>query len=106
MFGTEPPTDQQLDPGFELRTVQRIFKRDPVLWEVFFENEAIGLIRPTRIGRARYPFYEAIGYFPVKNERVSLELSTDLAERCRTVLEFRRAPQKSVHLPRHLKSSK
>jgi len=102
--GTEPP-NVPLDPGFELRSCQRIFKRDPVLWEVCFEGEAIGLIRPTRIGRTSYPFYEAIGFFPGTGEHVSLELSPYLDERCRVLLEFQRSPQSSVHLPRHLKST-
>ena len=104
MSGTEPP-NIPLDPGFELRPRQRIFKGDPVLWEVRFEGEAIGLIRPTWIGRTSYPFYEAIGFFPGTGEHVSLELSPYLDERCRVLLEFQRSPQSSVHLPRHLKST-
>lgn len=102
MFGTEPP-ECALDRGFALRTIPRTFKRDPVLWEVLFEGKPIGRIRPTRIGRASYPFYEAIGYFPGSGEHVSLELSADLADRCRVLLEFQRSPQTSVHLPWRLK---
>ena len=104
MSGTEPP-NIPLDPGFELRPRQRIFKGDPVLWEVRFEGEAIGLIRPTWIGRTSYPFYEAIGFFPGTGEPVSLELSPDLDGRCRGLLDLQRSPQSSVHLPRHLKST-
>ncbi len=103
MFGNEPP-DIPLDPGFELRPIQRIFKRDPVLWEVFFNGEAIGLIQPKKLGRTSYPFYQAIGYFPGTGEHVNLELSTDLEERCQVLLEFQRSPQSSVHLPSRLKS--
>lgn len=101
VFGIdESGVPRDLGDGLTTRLMPRVYQADPPRWELRRDGIPIGYIKPTRIGRSRTIFYEAIGYLADTGEGVSLELTTDFTERCRTILSFNLDPASSVHLPR------
>lgn len=68
-------------------------------WEISVGGRVVGWVRETRVGRNSTAFFKAVGILP-DGKHLSLELSTDFDERCRTVAEFSVAPERyAQHLP-------
>lgn len=95
-----------LGDAFTAREMPRVFRSDPVRWEILYDGVPVGWIHPHRIGRrALSTFYSATAYMPETGQEINIEASADLHERCRAILNFRADPWSSVHIGWQLKPS-
>jgi len=64
-------------------------------WLVRCDGTAIGSVLAKKIGRSSSRFYE--GFVHIDGKTISIELSTDLEERCDTILQAWLDPSSNVH---------
>ncbi|MEQ6896232.1 hypothetical protein [Microbacterium sp. KR10-403] len=64
-------------------------------WAVRFEGKLIGEVQAKKIGRSSSQFYE--GLVLIQGRLISIELDTDLEERCEEILKAWRDPSSNVH---------
>ncbi len=93
-------TELSLPEGVELRllppTSLRIRTHRPE-WEAWIHRRCAGRIVQWKVLSARAIFYRAIGYHSRTGEPISLESSTDLAERVEKVADCWQNPDNYIH---------